>query len=204
MSCLSWNCCGLENPQTVRALWKILSKEDPKFLFLSETILQTEKLERVRMKCEFQNCFGVDPEGRSGGLTMMWKDEINLQIKSYSKHHIDAEVTEHSGLRWRLTGIYGEPDTNLRSQTWSLLWTLARDNSLPWLCLGDFNELMWLSEKEGGRLIPEWQMRAFRDALEDAKLEDLGYVRHFFTWKRGKHKETLVKERLDRATATND
>ncbi|XVF69945.1 hypothetical protein PTKIN_Ptkin11bG0121700 [Pterospermum kingtungense] len=135
---------------------------------------------------------------------MMWKENVDMKIQGFSKHHIDAEITEQNGRQWRLTGIYDEPNMNLRSHTWSLLRTVARDNSLPWLCLGDFNELIWSSEKEGGRMRPEWQMKAFREALKDAQLEDLGFSGHQFTWKRGRSKKNLVKERLDRATANNE
>ena len=37
MSLLSWNCRGLENPQTVNALKKAIKIEDPTIVFLMET-----------------------------------------------------------------------------------------------------------------------------------------------------------------------
>ena len=45
-------------------------------------------------------------------------------------------------------------------------------------------------------------MSAFRDALDECDLMDLGFVGDKFTWK-GKRAGGLVLERLDRATATN-
>ena len=39
-------------------------------------------------------------------------------------------------------------------------------------------------------------MQAFRDALTDCELEDLGFTGEIFTWKRGR-----IRERLDRAVA---
>jgi hypothetical protein len=39
-------------------------------------------------------------------------------------------------------------------------------------------------------------MQAFRDALSDCELEDLGYSGNIFTWKRG-----CIRERLDRDVA---
>jgi hypothetical protein len=35
--------------------------------------------------------------------------------------HIDVDITENDGFKWRLTGIYGEPRVNKREETWRLL-----------------------------------------------------------------------------------
>jgi hypothetical protein len=45
-------------------------------------------------------------------------------------------------------------------------------------------------------------MDAFRRALEDANLEDLGFVGDAFTWRNNWHlAQGYVRERLDRAVA---
>lgn len=70
--------------------------------------------------------------------------------------------------------------------------------SLPWLVLGDFNEILFHHEKEGGRTRPQGHLQAFHDALMDCGLEDVGYEGDLFTWRRGK-----VRERLDRGVAND-
>ena len=45
--------------------------------------------------------------------------------------------------------MYGEAQTNLRHQTWDLLKGLATLNNLPWLCVGDFNEVLRPDEQVG-------------------------------------------------------
>jgi hypothetical protein len=37
-------------------------------------------------------CFGVASSGRSGGLCMFWKNDLNVDIISFSKYHIDSLV----------------------------------------------------------------------------------------------------------------
>jgi endonuclease/exonuclease/phosphatase family metal-dependent hydrolase len=59
--------------------------------------------------------------------------------------------------------------------------------------IGDFNEFLFSNEKEGGNPRPQRCMQAFRDALTDCELEDIGYTGDTFTWKRGR-----IRERLDR------
>ena len=48
---------------------------------------------------------------------------------------------------------------------------------------------------------PRGQMEAFRDAIEDCRLADLGFVGPRYTWNNGQENENFVMERLDRAMA---
>lgn len=80
--------------------------------------------------------------GRSGGLALLWKYDVVVDIKSYSQHHIDAVVHSGNGSLWRCTRIYGHPKTDQKQHTWTLLRRLVRLFSLPWLCFGDFNEIL--------------------------------------------------------------
>jgi exonuclease III len=43
MKILSWNCQGLGNPRTVRALKKLLASHSPDLLFIMETKLVNSK-----------------------------------------------------------------------------------------------------------------------------------------------------------------
>jgi hypothetical protein len=75
---------------------------------------------------------------------------------------------------------------------------LKAQYDLPWAIIGDFNEIMFSHEKYGGNPRPEPFMQAFRDALDDCELEDLGFSGDPFTWKRGR-----IHERLDRVVTNN-
>ncbi|XVF44811.1 hypothetical protein PTKIN_Ptkin02bG0154200 [Pterospermum kingtungense] len=127
-------------------------------------------MEGVRMKCGMDACFSVDAKGSSRGLSMMWTNDVELQLCSFSRNHIDMEVV--IGIEdgnWRLTGIYGEPATQARVCTWSLLRNLKTRKELPWICFGDFNGILWSYEKSGN-LRMESQMEKFRHVLEDCGL----------------------------------
>jgi hypothetical protein len=70
---------------------------------------------------------------------------------------------------------------------------------MPWLLLGDFNEILFSWEKEGGAPRSLQCMKRFQDCLSDCCLEDLGYIGDIFTWRRGS-----LRERLDRAVANGE
>ena len=76
---------------------------------------------------------------------------------------------------------------------------LSTRSTLPWVCMGDFNEICHRGEKAGGGERPEWQMKAFSSAINKSKLRDLGFVGPEFTWSRRLGTRGWVQERLDRA-----
>ena len=67
-------------------------------------------------------------------------------------------------------------------KSWDLLRGLKNSFAMPWLCGGDFNKLLNLLEKLGGRLWLYGQMQKFREALDEYGLFDLGFVGNNFTW----------------------
>ena len=68
--------------------------------------------------------------------------------------------------------------------------------------MGDFNEIVNLSEKKKGASIhPRGQMEEFLYALEDAQLNDLGFKGPKFTWNNGRPERDHTIERLDKAVA---
>ena len=56
-------------------------------------------------------------------------------------------------------------ETDRRPESWAKLKFLKISSSLPWLVIGDFNEIIGLSEKEGGRIRPNRQMELFLEVI---------------------------------------
>ncbi|KAA3471358.1 reverse transcriptase [Gossypium australe] len=168
-----------------------------------ETKLRAKIMEMVRLKCSFENGIEVGAIGSKGGLSLGWKGNSLVSLKSFSSFHIDAEIHDNDcGEVWRLTGFYGNPDGRRRNESWNLLRRLNHDQITPWVVLGDFNEITSSFEKKGGYLRSKRKMNEFRTTLEDCNLSDLGFVGRWFTWKRGKFLASNIRERLDRGVAT--
>ena len=66
MSTISWNCRGLGNPCTVRTLQDLVSRCQPKFIFLIEMKINREKVEKVQRRLRFDGLFFV--EGVNAGV----------------------------------------------------------------------------------------------------------------------------------------
>ena len=74
---------------------------------------------------------------------------------------------------------------------------------MPWLCVGDFNEITRQEEKLGGALRPHNQMQSFRDVIDECGFMDLGYVGSKFTWARHFENGNSIWKRLDRGLTNN-
>lgn len=134
----------------------------------------------------------------AGGLALLWRKDIDLNILSYSQHNIDSEVTfPGETSKWRFIGFYGVPEQHLRHRSWDLLRQLSSHNSLQWLIGGDFNEILLNIEKSGGLIRSQGMMDAFRDGLADCYLEDLGFLGEPFTWSNQRAEPHTVRCRLN-------
>ena len=148
--------------------------------------------------------FFAQRENRGGGLVLYWKNDIEVEVESSLLSHIDAVINKNYGKAWRFTDFYGNLETHRRSESWDLLHRLHGRNSFPWLCAGDFNEIVKQSEKFKGCLRPQNQMQMFRDVLDECELMDLGFKGFPFTWSKHFRDGFSVWERLDRAVASHD
>jgi hypothetical protein len=129
-----------------------------------------------------------------------------VDVKNKSSDHIDCVVqkSDLSSPPWRFTGFYGAPRAENRHHSWRFLRTLYGIQHDAWLVLGDFNETMYASEHFSRATRPEWQMRAFREAVDDCALQDLGWSGVPYTWDNRQAGDNNVKARLDRALANYD
>ncbi|MBA0729533.1 hypothetical protein Golax_000066, partial [Gossypium laxum] len=104
-----------------------------------------------------------------------WKQGARVVLRSFLLSYIDVSIEgETKGANWRFIRFYKHL-----------------------LTMGDFNEIMYSHEKQWGRLSDEQGVMAFRSALEDCELVDLGYEGQWFTWDQGRLVHNNIQERLD-------
>ena len=81
------------------------------------------------------------------GLALYWKNGINLKVLDPLLTYIDMVVNPGMDDAWRLTGFYGNPVAVNWEHSWGLLKHLSLKMDIPWLCVGDFNEITKAEEK---------------------------------------------------------
>ncbi|PNY14675.1 ribonuclease H [Trifolium pratense] len=160
-------------------------------------------MERLRVNMKFNSCLSVEVEGRSGGLSVMWKDTISCRVLNYSRNFINLIVKEKEEDEWRLTCYYGYPERGRRRKAWDLLRELRDMSDLPWCIIGDFNDLLAQEDKKGNHPHPNWLCNGFRSAVCDCDLTDIHLEGYPFTWTKSRGSPNVIEERLDRAMANS-
>ncbi|XP_074278070.1 uncharacterized protein LOC141601676 [Silene latifolia] len=200
MSCLSLNYRGLDNPSAVSGLRNLIRRESPAIVFLCETKLGSRDMRKVINKIDGYDGLMVDSVGRSGGSAFLWRAEVKCTFRGASDHYMDFDV-EIGGIVWRCTWFYGWPAVQDRHLSWRQLRLLAGDSTGPWLCIGDYNEVLYFSEMKGGPRV-QWQMNNFRDAVDEVGLRDLQFQGYECTFDNGQEGDNNRQSRIDRAMIT--
>ena len=127
-----------------------------------------------------------------------------MSIDTFSKNHIDAIINKRKKDSWRFTGFYGDQVTHKRFESWNVLHQLNKRFCLPWLCAGDFNEIVQSSEKLRGSNRSQNQMQLFKDAIDKCGFIDLGFEDSPYTWQKHFADRHSIWERLDLVLTAND
>ena len=120
----------------------------------------------------------VDPTSFSGGIWVLWnqRPSCKVEILTHSKHSIHVLVKVSSpSLSFVLTAMYASPNFNKRQLFWDYLRNLATLVDLPWVLIGDFNNMLSEDEKLGGLPLNRNRLNAFRNCLDNCGLMDLGF-----------------------------
>ena len=200
MRVLSWNCQGLGNLWTVQRIHKLVREQASDVCFLMDARLDRSGFEKHCGDLSFKNKLIVKKPNFGGGLALLWKEKMTLDVINFTDNHILAKVVEDDGFVWHLTGFYGWPEANKKQKSWALLSHLRSFIEGPWCCIGDFNDILHASEKQSVHAPYYNQMEDFWVALEECELANLGFTGHKFTWTNRQLGSAHTKQRLDRDT----
>lgn len=98
----------------------------------------------------------------------------------------------------RFIGFYGHPNHSQWPHSWELLHRLSQVDSGPWICYGDFNEILFVDERSRPRFQSAGQIYEFQRAIGDCHLMPLDFVGYPFTWTNNRKDAANVQARLDR------
>lgn len=148
---MSWNCQGVGRSHnlTILRLVEIRKRYFPEMLFLMETKKSRNKMVDLHEWVGYDMVVIVEPVGYSGGLTLMWKKKVDVDIMYNDKNLIGCHV-KLSNLSFYVSFIYGDPVIKDRAKVWGRITRINILKLSSWCFLGDFNDNIHCGEKVGG------------------------------------------------------
>ena len=127
----------------------------PSIMIITETRVGGDRAARIREDLPFDGFFVTETIGYVGGLWLLWKKkEVDVFVLSSTEQEIHATVkVRDSDLTWLISPVYASLRIAERKILWENLTQVAQLHNMPWLLLGDFNEVLSSEDKFGGRSI---------------------------------------------------
>lgn len=175
MNIISWNTRGFGNSDFRRAIRDMTCSYKPDLYILTETRLRGDKATSIISSLGYERYAKIDSMGFTGGIWILLNPtNIIVEPVTTTFHEVYLKIQVNS-LTFVLTAIYAPPHFSNSDPLWEKLSYIYDFIPLPWLIMGDFNEISNEREKFGGNQQPKMKMRTFNNFLNKAKLLDLGY-----------------------------
>jgi hypothetical protein len=170
--------------------------------FISETRTSRYNSSQLNNRFNIVDSFVVPLIGLSGGLWLLWNDEVRVDIKYSSQHLILATfVNIAMCVEFVLICVYGDPHHRQTRVIWDKIATFVSENlDKPVVCFGDLNNIMSDVDTTSSN-INKYRMRTFNSYVKQCGLFDLGFSGPAYTWTNKRFSSTPVFERLDRCLA---
>uniref|UniRef100_J3M5K5 Endonuclease/exonuclease/phosphatase domain-containing protein n=1 Tax=Oryza brachyantha TaxID=4533 RepID=J3M5K5_ORYBR len=196
-------CGGAPRQNKMTYLRQLIRSTKAQVVFLSETHNSLISSDDISHNFHMVNSFVVPAQHTSGGLWIMWTNEMPLTIVSSSTNYILAYgVHKPSGIMFNLLCIYGDPTHNSSSVVWREAKNFVINSShRPTFCMGDLNDILYANEKFGLSSVNNARISSFRHHVREIGLLDLAYRGPAYTWTNRRKGKDFVMQRLDRCLA---
>ena len=203
MNVLLWNCRGALNADFKRRIFEMAINHHPSIMVITETRVGGDRAAKIIEDLPFDGSIVTETIGYAGGLWLLWKtDDVDVMLLSSTEQEIHATVkVRNSDPIWLISAIYARPRLSERRILWDNLKVVAQLHNLPWLMLGDFNEVLCSEDKFGGNQVNLNRALQFKDCLDVCNMLDLGFVGPKYTWTNRRPISDLILERIDRCFA---
>ncbi|KAH9673090.1 reverse transcriptase domain-containing protein [Citrus sinensis] len=195
----TYNCQGALAPEFQRTFKALIQKYNPSMVALFEPRISGKKADEFIFRSGFERSHRIEAEGFSGGIWLMWKDCVKVEVIINHKQFIHFRIANDIGFISWVTAVYASPNKHIRNLLWKDLEAVARNVPGPWLLGGDFNTILHPSERRGGSTRLNGVCQRFSDWFHRNQFCDLEFSGPKFTWERG----NLLK-RLDRSFCNDE
>ncbi|XP_019199070.1 PREDICTED: uncharacterized protein LOC109192823 [Ipomoea nil] len=195
---------GAASSSFKRTLRQFCRDSNPSLICLLEPKVSGNQANKLCNSFGFDEWIRVEAVGFSGGIWILWKNYISIEIIRTNPQYISVQVNDCEMGPWVLSLVYGSPCQSLKRKMFAELSHQNLDPQPSWLAVGDFNAVTGHEEVSNPASFSSTRCSDFNDWIFRQGLIDLGYEGSKYTWKRGTNTETFKGARLDRALGNLD
>ena len=137
------------------------------------------------------------------GILLLWNpDRVTIHITGGSTQSVHGLVEVRNPISsFLLSSIYASTNALKRQSLWDELVIVANTLNVPWVAVGDFNDILCQSEKFGGRPLSRKRVETYAETMNECNLIDIGVHVPKLTWS-SKRKNNPIFQRLERGGGT--
>lgn len=122
-----------------------------------------------------------------------------VEVVSVNDQFVTLASKKGSYAEWDIAAIYALPISRYCKELWCYLKNINEHLKIPWLILGNFNQILVDKDKLGGSGIWRRSGGSLWNLLEDCDFPDVNYSGPTHTWTNSRGGKENIIERLDRA-----
>ena len=130
MRIIGWNYRGIYKTSTVQALRAQIKGAKPNILFLCETKVSEDRMDKVLNSIGFSKKLVVDAKNTTGGLCLMWKSSVSVSLVDFNKDLIAVKVSD-AIYNWIFVGFYRPSYASKKKKAWENLFVLLESIHIP-------------------------------------------------------------------------
>lgn len=159
------------------------------------------KIQNSFMLLGFDEHLVMENQGFTERIWVAWKKEhLTINLCKKDTQYIHLQIQTQAGNSWFFITIYVSPDEVNISVLWEDLKSLANNVHDTWMLVGNFNDIISITEKKGGVIASSRKCNLFKARAYEYKLMDLGSFIPKFTWRAPiYHRGQRIYEKLDQA-----
>lgn len=119
---------------------------------LLETRVHSSKMENILKMEKLTSFVAVEACGFAGGIWLRWDSSmVDIEVISKNNQTLNVLIKIENGWCWILTVVYASPNPIFRRELWLYLIQMGAIMTVPWITIGDFNQVIIVSNMWGGR-----------------------------------------------------
>ncbi|XP_026451813.1 uncharacterized protein LOC113352177 [Papaver somniferum] len=169
-------------------------KEGPVPQQVSSILPKVAALKKAAKNNDSRSCYGRIWVGWDPGV-------IHVNLIHSSPQAVFLDITTPSSINLAVTLVYGDNYYLTRNALWNSLISFAVTVNKALMVLGNFNSILYPSDKVGGAPVLPHHFQDFSTCVHYTQLMDLSFMGYFYTWTNCQQDGSVIRSKIDRVMA---